>query len=102
MKKVLVTATFLWLFFLPIQTVGAQDYVPDYYYAPYWDGNQYAYPYAQQYDPYYELHVMHYQLYLQPYQTYPYYCCAPIIGIPSTAPHVSVNPRPPGIGRRVR
>lgn len=100
MKKILVTAAFLGLFLLAGQNAGAQyaDY-QDYYAAPYWDGYPYDYPYAQQYDPYYELHVMHYQLYLPPYPAYSY-CCVPSIGVPSAPPRAAVNPRPPARGRR--
>ncbi|HEX9444962.1 MAG TPA: hypothetical protein VGA73_12630 [Candidatus Binatia bacterium] len=98
MKQLLVAAVFLCLFCLSGQNAGAQ-YVPDYYAAPYWDGGQYAYPYAPQYDPYYELHVMHYQLYLPRYPI-DSYCCAPSIVVPGTPPRAAVSPRPPAVGRR--
>ena len=83
----------------------AQVYAP-YPDAPYGDGFQYQpYPYAQQYDPYYDLHVMHYQLYLQPYG-YPVY--QPFVtGVAPfwpqtvlTVPQVIVTPRPHPMRRR--
>jgi hypothetical protein len=94
------------LVLLASPNAGAQVYAPSPY-GSYWDGFQYQpYPYAQQYDPYYDLHVMHYQLYLQPYPGYPTY--QPFVtGVAPfwpqtvlTVPRVIVTPRPQAMRRR--
>ena len=111
MKAIFLSIALMGLLVLGSHEVNAQMYGP--VYAPYWDGVQYQpYPYAQQYDPYYDLHVMHYQLYLQQYPGYPIYqpfyqpCCfvggvGPVWSPPVvTLPRVVIAPRPQAFRRR--
>src|SRR6516164_2372784 len=94
MKAIFFAIMLMGLLVLGSQDVGAQPYAPP------WYGSQYQpYPYAQQYDPYYDLHVLHYQLYLPQYPIYQSCCFAagvpvlvqPAIRVP--APHVIIGPR---------
>ena len=100
MKAIFFAIMLMGLLVLGSQEVRAQYYDP-YTYAP---GSQYhqPYPYAQQYDPYYDLHVLHYQLYLPQYPGYPLYqsCCfavgVPVLVQPAIrVPHVIIAPRVP-------
>jgi len=102
MKAIFFAIMLMGLLVLGSQEVRAQYYDPYSQYQPY--------PYAQRYDPYYDLHVLHYQLYLPQYPGYPFYqsCCfatgVPVLAqpaIPVPVPHVIVAPRMPAFrGRR--
>jgi hypothetical protein len=116
MKALLFSIALMGLLVLPSGKAGAQTYEP-YPYVPYGNDVPYgsgvpygAYPYPQQYDPYYDLHTMHYQLYLQQqYPGYPIYqpCClavGPVLGPPVVVsrPRVIIAPRLPVFGFRRR
>ena len=104
MKATILAIGLIILLFLGSGVATAQVY-GSYPYAPYYDTVPYqAYPYPQQYDPYYDLHVMHYQLYLPQYPVYqPFYqpCCF-VAGFPvGSAPVAPIvrPPRPPAAPR---
>jgi hypothetical protein len=92
MKKTLLAATLLALFFFGGRDLQAQSY----YYDPYGDVQyQQDVQYWQQYDPYYQLHVMHYQLYLPQYQSYqPYQPCCYAGGVVIPAWPAPIHSRP--------
>jgi hypothetical protein len=115
MKALLFSLALMGLLVLTSGKAGAQTYDPYVPYGsdvPYGSGVPYgAYPYSQQYDPYYDLHTMHYQLYLQQYPGYPYPvyqpCClvvGPVLTPPVVVsrPRVIIAPRLPVFGFRRR